>query len=140
VISKDLWATVNVCDTTSHDNMMGVRASMPGDGSTRTKMFMRFSAQYYDRSAQLWSDVKGSGTSKWISVGSGIHARRESGYTFAFDPPKSGRSFILRGAVDFRWMNGRTVTRHAQVLTKRGHPYTTGADPQSYTASTCQIR
>ena len=46
---KDLWATVNVCDTAVHDNMMGVRASMPGDGG-HTKMYMRFVAQYYDRS------------------------------------------------------------------------------------------
>src|SRR5215208_6033188 len=66
---KDLWATVNVCDTSIHQNMMGVRASMPGDGQ-RTKMYMRFVAQYYDRSRQLWSDVKGSGVSKWIYVGS----------------------------------------------------------------------
>lgn len=135
---KDLWATVNVCDTSVHDNMMGVRASMPGDGD-RTKMYMRFVAQYYDRSRQLWSDVKGSGVSKWIYVGSGVYARRQGGYTFAFDPPARGKTFVLRGAVDFKWTKGRRIVRTAHVLTKSGHPGTRGADPATYSASLCEI-
>jgi hypothetical protein len=133
-----LWATVNVCDTPVHDNMMGVRASMPGDGD-HTRMYMRFVAQFYDRSRQLWSDVKGSGVSKWIFVGSGIYAARQGGYTFAFDPPSSGKTFVLRGAVDYKWTKGNRIVRTAHVLTKNGHPNTKGADPAPYSASLCQI-
>src|SRR3954447_19745338 len=129
--SKDLWATVNVCDTSLHNNMMGVRASMPGDGD-HTKMYMRFVAQYYDRAKQLWSEVKGSGVSKWIYVGSGVFKRREGGYTFAFDPPGGGKTFVLRGAVDFKWTKGRRIVRTAHVLTKAGHTRTKGADPATY--------
>ena len=136
---KDLWATVNLCDTSLHDNMMGVRASMPGDAE-HTKMYMRFVAQYYDRSKQLWSEVKGSGVSKWIFVGSGQYARRQGGYTFAFDPPGSGKTFVLRGAVDMKWTKGRRIVRTAHVLTKGGHPHTKGADPATYTAGLCEIR
>jgi hypothetical protein len=137
--SKDLWATVNLCDTTFHDNMMGVRASMPGDGD-HTKMYMRFIAQYYDRGKQLWTEVKGSGVSKWIYVGSGIFARRQGGYTFAFDPPASGKTFVLRGAVDYKWTKGRRIVRTAHLLTKSGHPNTKGADPKTYSAALCEIR
>lgn len=136
---NDLWATVNVCDTSVHDNMMGVRASMPGDGA-RTKMYMRFIAQYYDRSRQLWSEVKGSGISKWIYVGSGIYARRQAGYTFAFDPPAGGKTFVLRGAVDYKWTMGRRIVRTAHVITKSGHPSTKGADPSTYSASLCEVK
>src|SRR3954452_24781968 len=135
---KYLWATVNVCDTTVHENMMGVRASMPGDGA-RTKMYMRFVAQYYDRARQLWSDVKGSGVSKWIYVGLGIYARRQGGYTFAFDPPGGGKTFVLRGTVDYKWTKGRRIVRTARVITKSGHPGTKGADPATYSASLCEI-
>jgi hypothetical protein len=135
---KDLWATVNVCDTSVHSNMMGVRASMPGDGD-RTKMYMRFVAQYYDRSRQLWSEVKGSGISNWIYVGSGIYARRQGDYTFAFDPPAGGKTFVLRGAVDYKWTKGRRIVRTAHVLTKSGHPGTDGADPKAYSAGLCEI-
>jgi hypothetical protein len=135
---KYLWATVNLCDTQVHNNMMGVRASMPGDGE-HTKMYMRFVAQYYDRTNQLWSEVKGSGVSNWIFVGSGDFARRQGGYTFAFDPPNSGGTFVLRGAVDFKWTKGRRIVRTAHVLTKGGHPNTKGADPANYSASLCNI-
>jgi hypothetical protein len=135
---KDLWATVNVWDTSVHDNMMGVRASMPGDGQ-RTKMYMRFIAQYYDRSKQLWSEVKGSGVSQWIYAGSGVYASRQAGYTFAFDPPANGKTFVLRGAVDFKWTKGRRIVRSAHVMTKGGHPGTKGADPTTYSASLCEI-
>src|SRR3954468_9380085 len=135
---KDLWATVNVCDTQTHDNMMGVRASMPGDAA-HTKMYMRFVAQYYDRSHQLWSDVKRSGISKWIYVGSGDFARRQGGYTFAFDPPKSGKTFVLRGTVDYKWTKGRRTVRTAHLITKGGHPNTKGADPKGYSAGICEI-
>jgi hypothetical protein len=136
--NKDLWATVNVCDTTTHANMMGVRASMPGDAA-HTKMYMRFTAQYYDRSKQLWSDVTGSGVSPWIYVGSGDFARRQGGYTFAFDAPASGKTFTLRGAVDFKWTKSRRIVRTAHQLTATGHPNTKGADPASYSASLCNI-
>jgi hypothetical protein len=136
--NKDLWATVNVCDTATHANMMGVRASMPGDGD-HTRMYMRFVAQYYDRSKQLWSEVKGSGVSNWIFVGSGIYARRQGGYTFAFDAPSGGKTFVLRGAVDFKWTKGRRIVRTAHQLTKGGHPNTRGADPAGYSAALCDI-
>jgi hypothetical protein len=136
---KDLWATVNVCDTSLHDNMMGVRASMPGDGD-HTRMYMRFIAQYYDRSKQLWSEVQGSGVSKWIFVGSGIYARRQGGYTFAFDAPTNGKTFVLRGAVDYKWTKGRRIVRTAHVLTKAGHQGTKGADPAQYSAAICEIK
>jgi hypothetical protein len=135
---RDLWATVNVCDTQTHQDMMGVRASMPGDGD-HTKMYMRFVAQYYDRARQLWSDVKGSGVSEWIYVGSGIYQSRQGGYTFAFDAPTSGKTFVLRGAVDYKWIKGRRIVRTAHVLTRNGHPKTKGADPATYSASLCQI-
>jgi hypothetical protein len=135
---KDLWATVNLCDTTTHPDMMGVRASMPGDAQ-RTKMYMRFVAQYYDRSKQIWSDVKGSGISKWIYVGSGRRARWETGYTFAFDAPAGGKAFTLRGAVDFKWTKSARIVRSAHLNTKGGHAGTDGADPKGYSAGLCEI-
>ena len=90
-----------------------------------------------DRSRQLWSEVKGSGISKWIYVGSGVYARRQGGYTFAFDAPGGGKTFVLRGAVDYKWTKGRRIVRTARVITKSGHPGTKGADPTTYSASLC---
>jgi hypothetical protein len=136
--NKFLWATVNFCDTQNRPDMMGVRASMPGDGE-HTRMYMRFVAQYYDRTNQLWTDVKGSGVSKWRDVGSGDRRSAQGGYTFAFDPPSGGKTFVLRGAVDYKWVKKRRIVRTAHVITKTGHPGTHESVPKGYTASLCEI-
>ena len=94
---KDLWATVNVCDTAKSPNEMGVRARMPGDGSRR-RMYMRFSAQY--RSGSSWKQVAGRGVSPWLYAGSSLFSAEELGFTFSFDPPKAGTSYLMRGRVD----------------------------------------
>src|SRR4051812_7000139 len=64
--ASDLWATINVCDTKKHPDMLGVRARMPGTGK-RERMFMRFTAQF--RKDGRWKAVSG-GQSKWLSAGS----------------------------------------------------------------------
>ena len=136
---KHLWATVNVCDTEGHPNMMGVRASMPGDGR-RTRMYMRFAAQYFNRARQSWLDVRGSGLSRWIYVGSGIYERRQGGYTFGFKTPVSGRSYVLRGVVEMEWRRKGQAIRSARVNTKGGRGDTVGADPEGYSKGLCEIR
>jgi hypothetical protein len=125
--------------------MMGVRASMPGDGD-HTEMYVRFAAQFYDRGKQLWRDVSGSAVSRWIKLKSGKKgvpagdlARLEAGYTFAFDAPSNGKVFRLRGAVDYKWVKCRRIVRSAHQTTKGGHPYTKGSDPKGYSAGLCEI-
>jgi hypothetical protein len=144
---KGLWATVNICNTLTHPNQMGVRASMPGDGR-RERMFMRFHAQYYDSNTKKWSDVKGTAASGWLFAGSARFRARQAGYTFSFAPPKSGSAFVLRGVVDFQWRARRrtrsgqrrtVVVRTLHANTKGGHP-SDGADPPGYTSGTCEIR
>jgi hypothetical protein len=136
---KHLWATVNSCDTERHPNMMGVRASMPGDAQ-RTKMYMRFVAQYFSRSKQLWYEVKGNGRSRWIYVGSGIYEKRQGGYTFGFKPPAKGRTYVLRGVVEMQWRKKDRVVRSAKVNTKGGFGKTVDSDPEGFSKGLCEIR
>jgi hypothetical protein len=134
---RHLWATVNICDTERYQDMMGVRASMPGDGR-RTRMYMRFTAQYFSRARQVWSDVKGNGVSKWLFVGSGLYERREKGYTFGFKVGEN-RSYVLRGVVEMEWRARGRVVREARVNTKGGF-VTSTADPEGYSKGLCEIR
>jgi hypothetical protein len=134
---KDLWATVNVCDTSKSPNEMGVRARMPGDG-TRRRMYMRFTAQF--RSAGKWRMVSGRGRSKWMLAGSARFQNEEIGYTFGFDPPPSGASYLMRGLVEFEWRktaHGR-VERRARRYTAGGHP-TAESEPKRFSAAKCRI-
>ena len=132
--TRNLWATVNICNTNRHPYMMGVRARMPGDG-THERMFMRFTAQF--RVAGEWKRVDG-GRSRWLYAGSALFRSQELGYTFTFDPPPAGRSYLFRGLVQMQWrLRGRIVHR-THVYTERGHP-TRSSDPRRFSAATCRI-
>jgi len=144
---RNLWATVNICDTAAHPNEMGVRASMPGDG-TRERMWMRFHAQFYKAKTRQWFDVKGNGVSPWQYVGRARVKSQQAGYTFSFAAPTGGNAFVLRGVVDFQWRakrrtkSGRmrtVVVRTLHANTKGEHP-SNGSDPPGYSSGTCEIR
>jgi hypothetical protein len=104
--TPELWATVNICDTARAPNAMGVRASMPGNG-TRQRMFMRFRAEYWSRSLQNWAPVAGSGVSDWVFAGSAEYDRRQAGWTFEFAAPPAGVTFTMRAVVEFEWRRTR---------------------------------
>jgi hypothetical protein len=100
--TPQLWATVNICDTERAPNSMGVRASMPGNG-TRQRMYMRFRAEYWSRARGDWAPVAGAGQSPWVYAGSAEYARRQGGWTFAFAAPPKGVAFTMRAHVEFEW-------------------------------------
>ena len=137
-----LWGTVNICDTLRHPDQMGVRASMPGNG-TRQRMWMRFHAQFYAPATNSWSDVKSGGVSPWILAGSALFRARQAGYTFTFKAPAAGSSYTLRGRVDFQWRAKRhkrtVVIRRAHANTKGGIRSIGGADPPGYSSGLCTI-
>ena len=135
---KNLWATVNVCDTRKSPDDMGVRARMPGDGTHR-RMYMRFTAQYRAAPGK-WKVVRGLGRSPWYYAGSALFRTQELGYTFSFDKPKPGSSYVMRGLVQFQWRapTSGSVVKRKQRLTESGHP-TKPADPPRYSRATCKI-
>jgi hypothetical protein len=135
--AKDLWATVNVCDTKKSPNRMGVRARMPGDGTHRA-MYMRFTAQF--RSGKTWKRVSGTGRTKWFYAGSARFRSEELGYTFPFDAPKAGTSFTIRGLVEFqrRAPTSKKVVWRKHRVTSKGHP-TKYSRPAHFSKATCTI-
>ncbi len=137
----DLWATVNICDTPKNPNVLGIRASMPGNGTSQT-MWMRFRASYFDRSTEEWYDVGGNSVSPWIKVGSARYRSRQAGRKFRIDPPLPTTSHVVRGLVDFRWRKrrkGRKVIRRTTRKTLAGHPTGRHGDPRGYSAGLCEI-
>jgi hypothetical protein len=128
----DLWATVNVCDTSAHPDEIGIRASMPG--ARRSRLLMRFRVQYRDLSDGRWRYVRDA-DSGWRRIGRG-RTTRESGWSFEV----AGEGLrILRGVVNYRWRRNGRVARRARRVTQGGHRSTTGADPADFSAATCRI-
>jgi hypothetical protein len=137
--SKDLWATVNICDTERHPNAIGIRGSMPGSGFRDERMWMRFQVQYKRPSDGKWHNTGPAGDSGFVRVGSARIKRREAGRTFTLDPPAQG-AWRLRGVVTFEWRRDGEVVRRARKQTTRGHTIARGGDPKGFSASRCVIR
>ncbi|HWI70587.1 MAG TPA: hypothetical protein VNT55_01430 [Baekduia sp.] len=134
-----LWATINICDTTKHPDTIGIRASMPGSGNPKERMYMRFQVQYYRVSTKKWANLDATVDSGFRSVGSAKYRRRESGWNFSLTPPPAGQTYRLRGIVSFEWRIGKKVVRSAQKRTRSGHGGTDGADPKGASAAECVI-
>ena len=130
---RDLWATVNICDTKKHPDMLGIRARMPGN-ELRQRMYMRFTAQF--RKDGRWKAVE-NGRSRWIKAGSAQDEYQERGFTFPIRA-EEGTSFLLRGYVEFEWRKAGRVTKRRTRITTGGHE-TRGADPRGFSAGRCRI-
>jgi len=136
-----LWATINVCDTPAAPHTVGVRASMPGNG-TRQRLYMRFEAQWFDAARNRF--VASGSSSRWIRVGSARHRSSQGGFSFAFGAPPPGTEFLMRGLVSYEWRGRRggrsVVVRRATRYTRAGIAGVEGGDPPGYSAATCSIR
>jgi hypothetical protein len=135
-----LWATINICDTAKHPDTIGIRASMPGSGKARERMYMRFQVQYFRESVQKWAPTDATVDSGFKSVGAATFRRRESGWNFSLTPPPEGQTYRLRGVVSFEWRIGKKVVRKAQKRTHAGHKGTYGADPKGFSAAECTVK
>ena len=141
--ARHQWATINVCDTSRSPDRMGVRGHAPGTGK-RERIYMRFQAQF--RREGRWRNVPGEGRSPWLYAGSALFRFQETGWTFRFDAPAAGQSFLMRGVASVEWRDRRrrrgrlvwVVTKRARLITEGGHR-TVGADPRGFSAATCRI-
>lgn len=136
--SPELWATVNVCDTTDHPDTVGIRGSMPGSGRAGEQMLMRFQLQFLRESDQTWHNIGPSGDTGFVAVGSAKYKERQTGRNFTVRPPSTG-AFLLRGAVTFEWRKDGEVVRRARERTSAGHGATPGADPPGFSAARCSV-
>jgi hypothetical protein len=140
-----LWATVNICDSERYPNMVGVRASMPGNGR-RQRMYMRFSGFWYRIAERDWRPLPG-GRSGWIYAGSARFRSRQAGYTLRVSQPPAGKSFVVRGVVEFQWRalrrragNSRwVVTRRLRATTRSGAPGVQESDPPGLSLGACEV-
>jgi hypothetical protein len=134
-----VWATVNVCDTLTRPNQMGIRGSMAGL-SRSSRMFMRFRVQFQDSEGR-WRTIKSGSLSDsgWVRVATGRRGEHDAGWSFEFKPPASGGAHVLRGMVSFEWRRGGRVVQRTRTYTEAGHPGTAGAEPADFSAETCEI-
>lgn len=134
------WATVNVCDTASNPDTVGIRGSMPGGVANATEMFMRFQLQY-ERDDGSWRLLSSGGDSGFIDAGRArTRSSRQAGHSFRVSPPPAGSVYTFRGLVTFEWRaKDGSVVRRARRRTTAGHRSTAGSDPAGFSAAECTI-
>ena len=164
---RPFWATVNVCDTAKSPNALGVRTSVPGNGSNE-RIFARYTAQWWSGAEQKWLAVAGSGVTDWIKLGTADMSSRQAGWTFRFVQPPAGTTYVMRGVVELQWRfkkartgrrfdNARrpgtlrrpprrarrsqraAVVRERTLLTKTGMKRVQGGDPAGLSKAMCLI-
>ena len=99
---RPFWATVNICDTAKSPNALGVRTSVPGNG-TGQRIFARYTAQWWSAAEQEWLTVAGSGVTDWVALGRADMSSRQAGWTFRFVQPPAGTTYVMRGIVELQW-------------------------------------
>jgi hypothetical protein len=119
---RPYWATVNICDTKDSPNALGIRTSVPGNG-TRQRIFARYTAQWWSEADQQWLTVAGSGVTPWTLIGSADVVSRQAGWTFTFVQPPEGTTYVMRGAVELEWRDSAAAAKRIRrnKLARKGH-------------------
>ena len=159
---RPFWATVNICDTEKSPNALGVRTSVPGNGSNE-RIWARYTAQWWSAADQEWKTVGGSGITDWLLLGDADMTSRQAGWTFRFVQPPTGTTYVMRGIVELEWRDRiqvarklRKARRHRKVrrarraqraavvrqrtlLTETGMKGVQGGDPAGLSKAMCLI-
>jgi hypothetical protein len=153
---RPFWATVNICDTNGSPNALGIRTSVPGNGSGE-RIWARYTAQWWSGAAQEWKTVGGSGVTDWVYVGQADMSARQAGWTFRFVQPPTGTTYVMRGVVELEWRDEVQSARRARksrrarraqrvavvrqrtLLTETGMQGVQGGDPAGTSKAMCLI-
>ena len=154
---RPFWATVNICDTAGSPNALGVRTSVPGNGSDE-RIWARYTAQWWSGAAQEWKTVGGSGATDWNYVGYGRHVGAPGGLDLPLRAAarghhlrdaRRGRARVARRCAGRHAARSRSrkahraqrvaVVRERTLLTETGMQGVQGGDPAGTSKAMCLI-
>jgi hypothetical protein len=129
--SRDLWATVNICNTTHHPDVIGIRAQMPALGFL-ARLRMDLGVEYLADHA--FKPVPT--TTRSISIAPVRSGLQQGGITFSF-PPHAG---YFRGSATFEWSRDSKLLGRVTVKTSPGHRTADFGDPPGFSSWNCVMR
>jgi len=138
--SRNVWATVNICNTRRHPYVLGFRVQMPGLGFG-ADLYADVRVEYWSASTKHFQSVpSGSGSlGALVSLGRATTGTHQSGVTFRIKRPPSGVRYLFRGVATFKWKLGGRVLGSTTRKTGRGYQHVDYGDPAGYSAGTCAI-
>jgi hypothetical protein len=138
--SKDLWATINVCNVPVAKprgyKQIGVRVQIPALGFT-ARLYMTLGIQFWEgaRKGYVRTNVQyGPKT-----IGLAVHSPRQGGYSFYFPSPPAGGSYLMRGVATLEWRIGKKVLARATRVTGAGYKNVDFGNPHGLSVATCTL-
>lgn len=131
--STHLWATVNVCDTRQHPNMLGIRAQMPALGFP-AHLSILIQVDYWSSAHKRFVVDPSPHASRLSRLGVVSFGYEQGGHSFSFTP---GR---FRATVTFEWRRSGKLLLSVTRRTSAGHSDADHADPAGFSAGFCTIR
>lgn len=132
--SKQLWTTINVCNTPARPDRIGIRGQMPALGFP-ARLSMTVRVDYWDAAAKALRPVPGATGRAQVNLGTVLDGLEQGGHTFQFAPGTG----LLSGTITFQWRRGGKVIGHVSKLATGGHRGVGGGDPPHHSAATCTI-
>ncbi len=129
--SRNLWATVNICNTKRHPHVIGIRGQMPALGFKATLM-MDIQVDYWNTEHRTFEPDPAA--KKQVLLGRATSGLHQDGVSFRFDPPA-----VLSGRITFTWKLAGKVIGHASRRTANGPKHVDFGDPPGHNTSTCRI-
>jgi hypothetical protein len=130
--SKQLWSTVNICNTKHHRDTIGIRGQMPSL-SFPSSLYMQVQVDYWNYAAKKFEPDPG--VNQLVTLGDPANQIVQGGATFKFKPPA-----LLSGTITFEWKLHGKLIGSKRSPTGNGHKNAKFGDPAGYSSSECNIK
>ncbi|HWE08075.1 MAG TPA: hypothetical protein VG325_01895 [Solirubrobacteraceae bacterium] len=134
--SRLLWATINICNSPTHRDKIGVRGQMPSLGIAAT-MEMTFTLNAWSTATSRFEPINSPNAVDRIPVGTHAHTLEQDGTIFPF---QKGTTGLWNATVVFTWKRNGKVVGQTHRRTTAGHRDAYFGSPPHYSAAQCRIR
>jgi len=128
--SPKLWATINICNSRSHRDVLGVRGQMPALGFPAALSMVVDVSRYSPAEHRFVANA-----TRTVSLGTDSTGLQQDGAEFQY-APHAGR---LTATIQFIWKRGATQLGLVTRRTTGGHRDADFGSPAHYSAASCTI-
>jgi len=133
--SRSLWATVNICDSRTYHNDIGVRGQMPTLGFSST-LYMIIQVNYWSKAQHRFLPIQSNLATTRLSLGTAVNGLEQDGAVFPF----SKHTGLLNATLTFTWTRGGRVIGQTVRRTTAGHTSADHGSPPHFSAAQCRIK
>jgi hypothetical protein len=133
--SQSLWATINICNSPTHRDRIGVRGQMPSLGISAT-MGMTVTLNSWSTSAQRFEPINSRNAVDQIQLGTHTSALEQAGTVFPF---ATGTTGLWNATIVFTWKRNGKIVGQTRRRTTGGHRTADFGSPPHFSAPQCRI-